>query len=64
MQTTSNQMGRDLESRKVMPPQPPSPNTALNFPHHNGDEVLHCPGAKWHHAQALLVVYSAEPASQ
>ena len=52
-------MGPDLESRKVVPP-PPCPITALDFADH---EVLHCPGAKWHHAQALLVVYSAEPAS-
>ena len=45
-----------------MPP-PPSPNIALEFAHHNGDEVLNCPGAKWHLAQAFLVVYSEEPAS-
>jgi hypothetical protein len=25
--------------------------------------VLHCPGAKWHHAPAVLVVYGKEPAS-
>jgi len=62
MQTTNNQMGRDLKSRKVVP-QYPSPNTMLDFAHHDGNEVLHCCGAKWHHAQALLVVYSAEPAS-
>ena len=59
---TSNQMGRGLESGKVVPP-PPSSNSVLDIPHHDGDEVLHCPAAKWHHVQALLVVYSAEAAS-
>jgi hypothetical protein len=25
--------------------------------------VLRCPGAKWHHAPAVLVVYGKEPSS-
>jgi hypothetical protein len=58
----NNHMGRDLESREDMP-TPPSPNVAPDFAHHDGDEVLHCPGAKWHHAPAVLVVYSKEPSS-
>jgi len=62
MPTTSNQMGRDLECRKIVPP-PPSPIIVLDFAHHDSDEVLHCPGAKWHHTQALQEVYSAEKAS-
>ena len=43
-------------------PTPPSRNVAPDFTHHSSD-VLHCPGAKWHHAQAVLVVYVEEPAS-
>jgi hypothetical protein len=39
------------------------PNVAPDFAHHDGDEVLHYPGAKWHYAPAVLVVYSEEPAS-
>jgi len=38
-------MGQDLESR-VYVPTPPSPNPARDIAHHNGDEVLHSPGAK------------------
>jgi hypothetical protein len=62
MKTTNNHMGRDLESREDVP-TPPSPNVAPDFAHHDGDEVLRCPGAKWHHVPAVLVVYSEEPAS-
>jgi hypothetical protein len=35
-----------------------SPNVAPDIAHHDGDEVLRCPGAKWHHAPAVLVVYA------
>jgi hypothetical protein len=49
-------MGRDPESREDVP-TPPSPNVAPDFAHHDGHEVLRCPGAKWHHAPAVLVVY-------
>jgi len=62
IQTTSNHMGQDLESREDVP-TPPSPNPARNFAHHNGDEVLHDPGAKWHNVQAILVVNSKQLAS-
>ena len=62
VQTTSNHMGQDLES-KVDVPTPPSTNVAPDFGHHNDDKLLHCPGAKWHHVQAVLVVYSEQPAS-
>jgi hypothetical protein len=40
-----------------------NPSVAPDFAHHDGDEVLRCPGAKWHHAPAVLVVYGEEPAS-
>jgi hypothetical protein len=40
-----------------------SPNVLPDFAHHDGDEVLRCPGAKWHHAPAVLVVYGEEWAS-
>ena len=43
--------------------QPSSPNVAPDSAHYNGNEVLHCPGAKWHHAQAVLVVFGKEQAS-
>jgi hypothetical protein len=55
-------MGRDLESREDVP-TPPNPNIAPDFVHHDGDDLLRCPGAKWHHAPAVLVVYGEEPAS-
>jgi len=45
MQTTSNHMGQDLESR-VDVPTPPSPNPAQDIAHHNGNEVLQSPGEK------------------
>jgi len=45
MQTTSNHIGQDLESRKDVP-TPPSPKVAQDFAHHNDDEVLLYPGAK------------------
>ena len=61
-QTTCHHMGWDLESR-VDVPKPPRTNLEPDFAHHDGDEVLHCPGAKWHHVQAVLVVYSEHPAS-
>jgi hypothetical protein len=44
-------------------PTPPSPNVAPDFAHHDGDEMLRCPGAKWHHAPKVLVVYGKEPSS-
>jgi hypothetical protein len=47
-----------LESREDVP------NVAVDFAHHDGDEVLRCPGAKWHHAPAVLAVYGEEPASR
>jgi hypothetical protein len=37
-----------------------SPIVAPDLAHHDGDEVLRCPGAKWHHAPAVLVVYGEE----
>jgi hypothetical protein len=52
-------MGQDLESREDVP-APPSPKVAADFAHHDGDGVLHYPAAKWHHAQAVQVVYSEE----
>jgi hypothetical protein len=55
-------MWRNLESREDVP-TPPSPNVAPDFAHHNGSEVLRFPGAKWHHAPTVLVVYGEEPAS-
>jgi hypothetical protein len=55
-------MGQVLESREEVPTLP-SPNPARDFAHHNGDEVLHDPGAKWHNAQAVLVVNGKQPAS-
>ena len=45
MQTTSNHMGQDLESREEVPTSP-SPKPARDFAHYNGDEVVHDPGAK------------------
>jgi hypothetical protein len=59
MKTTNNHMGQDLESREDVPTFS-SPNVAPDFAHHDGDGVLHCPGAKWHHAPAVLVVYGEE----
>jgi hypothetical protein len=59
---TNNHMGRDLESREDVP-TPPSPNVAPDFAHYDGDEMLLCPGAKWHHTPAVLVVYGKEPSS-
>ena len=41
----------------------PSPSVAPDFARHNGDEVFPCPGAQWHNAQAVLVVYGNELAS-
>jgi len=55
-------MGRNMEGR-VDVSTPPSPSVAPDFAHHDGDEELHCPGAKLHHVQAVLVVYSEQPAS-
>jgi hypothetical protein len=52
-------MGRDLESREDVPTLL-SPNVAPDFAHHDGDEMLRCPGAKWHHAPAVLVVYGED----
>jgi hypothetical protein len=62
VKTINNHMGRNLESREVVPTLL-SPNVAPDFAHHDGDEVLRCPGAKWHHAPAVLVVHGEEPAS-
>ena len=56
VKTTNNHVGRNLESREDVPTLL-SPNVAPDFAHHDGDEVLRCPGAKWHHAPAVLVVY-------
>jgi hypothetical protein len=50
-------MGRDLESREDVSTLL-SHNVAPDF----GNEVLRCPGAKWHHAPAVLVVYGKEMA--
>jgi len=55
-QITSNHMWWDLGSKEDVP-TPPSPTFAPYFAHHVGNEALHCPGAKWHNAQAVLVVY-------
>jgi hypothetical protein len=62
VKSTNHHMGRDLESRKDVA-TPPTPNVTPNFEHHDGHEVLHCPGAKWHHAPAILVIYGKEPVS-
>ena len=62
MKTTSNQLGRDLECRGNVP-TPSSPNVAPDCAHYNGNEVLHCPGAKWHYAQAVLLVFGKQQAS-
>ena len=40
LQTTSNHIGRDLESREDVP-KTPSPEVGPDFSHHDGDEVLH-----------------------
>jgi len=48
-------MGWDPESCEDVP-TPPSPNIVPDFAYHNGYEVLRGPGAKWHHAQAVVVV--------
>ena len=53
----NKQLSHGVRSREQNVPTPPSPNNAPDFAHHNVDEALHCPGAKWHHAQAVLVVY-------
>jgi hypothetical protein len=45
LQTISNHMGQDLESREDVP-TPPSPKPARHFAHHNGNEVLQGPGTK------------------
>jgi hypothetical protein len=62
VKTINNHMGRDLKSREDVPALP-SPNVAPDFAHHDGNEVLCCSGAKWHHTPAVLVVYGKEPAS-
>jgi len=62
VQATSHHIQQDLESR-VDVPTLPSPCVASGFAHHNGDKALNCPGVKWHHVQAVLVVYSKQPAS-
>jgi hypothetical protein len=47
-----------MKSRDDVPtPHTPPPNTEPDFAHQDGDEVLHCPGGKLHHAQAVLAVY-------
>jgi hypothetical protein len=43
MHTTSNHTGQDLESREDVPVFPRQ-SEAPAFAHHNGDEMLHCPG--------------------
>jgi hypothetical protein len=48
-------MGQDLESREDVP-TPSSPIVEPNFVHHNGNEVLQCPGA-------VLVFYGKNLAS-
>jgi hypothetical protein len=62
VKTTNNRMGQNLESREDVPTLL-SPNIAPDFAHHDGNEVLRCPGAKWHHAPADLAVYDKEPSS-
>jgi len=59
MQTISNHMGLDLESREDVP-EHTSPNAEPDFAHPNGNEVLHCAGAKRHHTPAVQVVYSKQ----
>jgi len=44
VQAISNHMGQDLESREDVSTHP-TPNIAPDFAHHNGEEVLHSPGA-------------------
>ena len=57
---TIHHTGQDLESREDVPTHP-TPNIAPDFTHRSGEEVLHCPGTIWYHAQAVLVVYGEEP---
>jgi len=45
LQTTSNHMGRDLENTEDAPTLP-SPIVVPDFAHHNGYDLLHCPGVK------------------
>jgi hypothetical protein len=61
MQMT-NHTRQDLESRNDVP-TPSNPSVAPTYAHCNGSEVMHLPGVQCHHAQAVLVVYSEEPAS-
>ena len=53
----NKQLSHGVRSREWNVPTPLSHNNALDFAHHNVDEMLHCPGATWHHAQEVLVVY-------
>ena len=62
VQTISNHMEWDLESRKDVP-KSPSTNAAADLANHDGDETLNCHGATWHHVQAVLVVYDKQLAS-
>ena len=55
--SANKQLSHGVRSTEQNVPTPPGPSVALDSAQHNGDEVLHCPGAKWHHAQAVLVVY-------
>jgi len=43
-------------------PTHPSPGVGADFAHHD-TEVFHCPGAKLHNAQAILVIYGEALAS-
>jgi len=48
IQPTTNHMGQDLENTEDV--LTPPPQRLSDFAHHDGKEVLHCPGGKLHHA--------------
>jgi hypothetical protein len=56
-------MGQDLESREDVPTPLQPPQRSSDFAHHDGSEVLHCPGGKLHHALAVVVAYGEQPAA-
>jgi len=56
VKTTRHQKGRDTECRENVPTHP-SPIIAPDYAHYDGNEKLHCPGAK---CSAVLVVYGEE----
>jgi hypothetical protein len=53
-------MVKDPESSEDVPTHP-SPNIVPDFAYHNGNEVLQCPGEKWHHVPMVLVMMKNWP---